>query len=186
MYLDSKSVMADLKSGDSRCFDEVYRCYYPALCSFASQYVSKEEAEGVVQETMLWLWENRSSLIADLSLKSLLFTIVRNKSLNIINQNSIKNRIHQTIIDKFQSEFEDPDFYLERELMSIFNDAINNLPEDYRNAFIMNRVNGMTHKEIALQLAVSPQTINYRISQALKILRVKLKDYLPLLLFILK
>lgn len=186
MFLDSSTMIAKLGADDSKCFDEIYRHYYPALCSFSSQYVRKEAAEGVVQETMLWLWENRTSLIPEMSLKSLLFTIVKNKSLNIINQNNIKQRIHQKIIEKFQSEFENPDFYLGNELLTIFEDAINKLPEEYRKAFVMNRLDGLTHKEIALQLNVSPQTINYRISQALKILRVKLKDYLPLLLFILK
>ena len=64
--------------------------------------------------------------------------------------------------------------------MSLFNEALNKLPEEYRKAFEMNRFEKLTHKEIAEQLNVSPQTINYRIGQALKILRKELKDYLPL------
>jgi len=80
---------------------------------------------------------------------------------------------------------EDPDFYIPGELMEQLDHAIKNLPEDYRNAFEMNRFDEMTYKEIAEKLDVSEKTIAYRISQALKILRKELKDYLPFLLWFL-
>lgn len=111
--------------------------------------------------------------------------IVRNKSLNKITHIQTKHRIHQLIIDKFEEQFNDPDFYLYNELTDLLYNAIMKLPEDFRRAFEMNRFENLTHKEIAKELNVSPQTVNYRISQALKILRVELKDYLPLLLFLL-
>jgi RNA polymerase sigma-70 factor, ECF subfamily len=165
-------------------FNDLYRHYFKGLCAFASQYVTRSEAEEVVQDTMLWLWENTQTLIPEMSLKSLLFIIVKNKSLNRISHNQIKNRIHQEIVEKFEKQFEDPDFYLENELLDLFANAIKKLPIDIRNAFEMNRLEGLTHKEIADRLNVSPQTINYRISNALKILRLELKDYLPILLYI--
>ena len=52
----------------------------------------------------------------------------------------------------------------------------------YREAFIMHRFQNLSYKEAAELLNVSPKTVDYRIQQALKILRVKLKDYLPLIL----
>ncbi len=182
---NERQTIIELRSGNTRMFDEVYRYYFKGLCSFASQYVSREDAEEIVQETMMWLWESRITLIPEMSLKSLLFMIVRNKSLNRITHIQTKNRIHQLIIDKFKSQFDDPDFYLYNELTELFYNAIIKLPEDFRVAFEMNRFENLTHKEIAEKLNVSPQTINYRIGQALKILRIELKDYLPLLLFIL-
>lgn len=63
--------------------------------------------------------------------------------------------------------------------------AIRELPDDYRKAFEMNRFEDLTYGEIAERTGVSPKTIAYRISQALKILRMELKDYLPLLLWLL-
>jgi RNA polymerase sigma-70 factor (ECF subfamily) len=182
---DNKVTINNLRSGKPEVFDTVYRNYFKGLCLFASQYIDKEEAEEVVQETMLWLWENRSNLIPEMSLKSLLFMIVKNKSLNRISHNRIKSTVHQKIARKFEEQFNDPDFYLYNELSELLNRAIEKLPKDYRIAFEMNRLDNMTHKEIAQALNVSHQTVNYRISQALKILRVELKDYLPFLLFIL-
>ena len=63
IYLDinnNKSVITALKAGEEKVFDVVYRHYFRRLCAFCSQYVSEqEEIEEIVQETMMWLWENR-------------------------------------------------------------------------------------------------------------------------------
>ena len=188
IYLDinnNKSVITALKAGEEKVFDVVYRHYFRRLCAFCSQYVSEqEEIEEIVQETMMWLWENRKSLVADMSLKSLLFTIVRNKCLNTISHIQVKQQVHERLYAKFQEQFENPDFYI-GELMALASKAIRELPDEYRKAFEMNRFEEMTYNEIAERTGVFPKTIAYRISQALKILRTKLKDYIPLLVWLL-
>ena len=73
-------------------------------------------------------------------------------------------------------------YYQIEELAKRIEDAVAALPESYREAFVMHRFRDMSYKEIAETLGVSPKTIDYRIQQALKQLRVDLKDYLPLLL----
>ena len=179
---DNKQIISALKAGNERVFDAVYRYYFARLCAFCSQYIyEQEELEEIVQETMVWLWENKCTLMADLTLKSSLFTIVKNKALNRLTHLEIKQRVHKEIADKHEQEFENPDFYLGSEIFSLYAAALNQLPVEFRQAFEMNRNQQMTHKEIAQQLGVSPQTVNYRIGQALKLLRVALKDYLPLL-----
>lgn len=183
--LNNEKEISLLKKNGATCFETVYNHYLPPLYAYATQYLEKEDAEEVVQDTMLWLWENRASLIEELSLKSLLFTIVRNKCLNRSDRYQRRNRIYRIIGERYREKFEDPDFYLGNELFSLFSEALENLPESYREAFEMSRVEGYTHKEIAEKLQVSPQTVNYRLSQALKILRDKLKDYLPVFLVLL-
>lgn len=173
-----------LKTDNGEYFEIVYKHYFAPLYSFATQYIISEEAEGVVQDTMLWLWENRATLIEELSLKSLLFTIVKNKCLNLTNHQHLKSRIHESLREKYLEQFENPDFYLENELFSLFQKAMDKLPEALRQAFELSRMDGFTHKEIAEQLGVSPQTVNYRLGKALGILREELKDYLPIFLFL--
>ena len=129
---------------------------------------------------MMWLWENRLSLIAELTLKTLLFTIVKNKALNRITHHEIKRKSPLRIADKYEKEFISPDFYLGMNCSYFMTKQyLLNL-----EAYELNRKYHLTHKEIALKLKVSPQTVNYRIGQALKILRIELKDYLPLLICI--
>jgi RNA polymerase sigma-70 factor (ECF subfamily) len=80
--------------------------------------------------------------------------------------------------------FDDPDFYVFEELSQKIQSALEALPSNYREAFEMNRFQKLTYKEIASQLNVSSKTVDYRIQQALKQLRIDLKDYLPLILFL--
>ena len=181
---NAERISLELIAGDEQAFDTVYKQYYRGLCAFASQYVTVPESEEIVQDVMMWLWENRCTLMEDLTLKTLLFTIVKNKALNRLSHFEIKRKVHQEIVDKYDSEFNNPDFYLSDELFRLYEEALKKLPKEYLEAYEMNRNQHLTHKEIAEKLNVSPQTINYRIGQALKLLRVALKDYLPLFILI--
>ena len=177
--------LVGLKKGNEKSFDTIYKQYYGRLYAFASQYVPLFESEEIVQDVMMWLWENRLAIANEMTLKSLLFTMVKNKCLNSISHQQVKQRVHEKLYQKFVVQFEDPDFYAPGELLEKLDQAIKNLPEDYRKAFEMNRFEEMTYQAIADKLSISSKTIAYRISQALKILRKELKDYLPLLQWIL-
>ena len=142
-------------------------------------------AEDIVQDAMLYIWENRDKLLEELSLKGLLFMIVRNKAFDRIAHRQVRQRVHQQLSERFAERFESPDFYLGSELSRLYDEALARLPEQTRRIFEMSRRMGMTHQQIAAELGVSPQTVNYHISQALRTLGVALKDYLPLLLWLL-
>ena len=167
--LDNRLVIRRLNAGDRQCFEACYRFYYKGLCSFASRWVSLPVAEDIVQDTMLYIWENRDRLMEELSLKGLLFMIARNKSLD------------QQLEKRFADQFDSPDFYLGTELARLYREALAQLPEQTRRIFEMSRFQDMTHQQIAAEMEVSPQTVNYHIGQALKVLGVALKDYLPLI-----
>ncbi|MFA6831609.1 MAG: RNA polymerase sigma-70 factor [Bacteroidaceae bacterium] len=180
---ENNRLASSIKQGDMHAFDILYRKFYAGLVSFATRYIDFEHAEEIVQDTMIWLWEHRDSLNLDMNLNSFLFTIVKNRALNVIKHQSIKSKVHQEICDKYEANFMDIDFYGETELHKLYEDALIKLPETYRTVFVMNREKGMTYEEIAQELNISPKTVGYRISQSLKILRVELRDYLPLLLY---
>jgi RNA polymerase sigma-70 factor (ECF subfamily) len=172
-----------LRAGDERAFDAIYRDYYKGLYAFAANYISEYECEEVIQDVMMWLWENRSSLIPGMSLRSLLFTIVRNKCLNRITHLQIRQKVHHKLYAKYFHRFEDPDFYATTEIFNSLTNAIDELPQPYREAFIMNRFQNFTYNEIAEKAGVSAKTVAYRISRSLLILREKLKDYMVVVLF---
>lgn len=183
---DNKVVITLLhEDSTGKVFEVVYKYYYSRLCAYASRMVARADAEEIVQSAMMWLWENRSTLIAAMSLKSLLFTIVKNKALDSYAHTRLKQRIHQVILTKAENKFDDPDLYLENELYRLFSEALNKLPENFRATFEMSRMDGKTHQQIADELGVSVQTVNYHIGQSMKILKKELKDYLPILLFLL-
>ena len=60
---DNRLIIKTLKSGDQKVFSLVYASYYKPLCLFCSSYVSLEEAEEIVQDLMMYVWEKRELLV---------------------------------------------------------------------------------------------------------------------------
>lgn len=175
-----------IKAGDVKAFDTLFMRYYPLLCAYAKQFVDFADGQEIVQDVMVWFWENSSMQVIESSPKNYLFKAVKNRCLTLINRNELKERIVNSMYENQQSHYEDPDFYVVEELIQNIEAALSRLPETYLQAFEMNRYQNMTYNEIAQQLNVSPKTVDYRIQQALKQLRVELKDYLPLIMALVK
>ena len=183
--MDDNNLIPLLQQGDRNAYKQLFIKYYSPLCEYASQYISDDDSEELVQELMLFLWETRENLVIETSLKSYLFISTKHRCLNAIRKNQYHERIHNQIYEKIKDQFEDPDYYFVNELTENIQKAIENLPETYRETFAMSRFGEKTNVQIAEKLGISVKTVEYRISQALKILRFKLKDYLPLLINIL-
>lgn len=181
---DDNQLTVSLQNGDVDAYKQVFIKYYSPLCEYASQYISDEDSEELVQELMLFIWETRENLFIETSLKSYLFTSTKHRCLNAIKKNQYHERIHNQIYDNLKDQFEDPDYYFVNELTENIRKSIEELPDTYRHTFTLSRFDEQTNIQIAVKLGVSVKTVEYRISQALKILRVKLKDYLPLLSFL--
>lgn len=170
------------KKGNRKAFDTLFLKYYSILCAFGKYYIPIEDAEEVVLDIMMWLWENREFQNIETFLRSYLFRAVRNRCLDLISKNQTKKRCYEHMFaEEMQKSFEDPDFYVAEELMGKIEKAVMKLPESYRVAFEMSRYQDKTYKEISKELNVSIKLVEYRIQQALRILRVELKDYLPLI-----
>lgn len=178
-------LIEQLRKGDEKAYKQLFVKYYSPLCEYASQYISDEDVEGVVQELMLFVWETRDTLIIEKSLKSYLFIATKHRCLNAIKKKQAREQLHNRLYEKLKDQFEDPDHYLVNDLAEQIEKAIAGLPESYREVFVLSRFGAQTNSEIAAALGVSVKTVEYRISQSLKILRVKLKDYLPMLLVLL-
>lgn len=178
---EDKYLLSAIQEGDKTAFNTLFRRYYPMLCAYCHRFVDLEDAEEIVQDIMLWLWESRKMQIINLSLSQYLFKAVYHRAINRISKNEVKHRADALFYKEMQETLENTDFYIIEELHKRIKDAIANLPSSYREAFTMHRFQNMSYKEIAIALNVSPKTIDYRIQQALKLLRVELKDYLPLI-----
>lgn len=176
------SLLEAIQKGDNIAFDILFHRYYQMLCNYGNRFVDLEDAEEIVQDTLLWIWKNREVIIVNVSVSSFLFTMVYRKALNRVKHNQITQRIFTQIHEDMQEVLHDVDFYQIQELMTKIDDAIAALPETYRETFIMHRFQNMSYKNIAETLGVSYQTVAYRIQQSLKLLRLELKDFLYLLL----
>ena len=179
---DNDFLLSAVQHGDQKAFDTLFRRYYPMLCAYGHRFVKLEDAEEIVEDSLLWIWENRETLVIESSLNSYLFKMVYRRALNKLAHIDATQRADTRFYEEMQEMLQDTDYYQIEELAKRIEDAVAALPESYREAFVMHRFRDMSYKEIAETLGVSPKTIDYRIQQALKQLRVDLKDYLPLLL----
>lgn len=180
--IEDERLFKSLQQGDKKAFNTFFLRYYPVLCAYATQFVGMNDAEELIQDMMVGIWERRKEMVVESSLNGYLFRAVRNKCINHIDKLRLHEQVHSFIASNWQSRFEDPDFYVVGELTQKIEDVLSKLPETYREAFVLNRIDGKTYKEIATVLGISSKTVDYRIQQALKTLRVELKDYLPFVL----
>lgn len=178
---DDNTLLSAIRMADRQAYACLFRKYYPMLCAYGNRFVSLEDAEEIVQDIMLWLWENREIQQFDTSLGHYLFKAVYRRALNKMESNQSQQRINTAFFEQMQEMLQDTDFYQVEELQKQIKEAIDNLPESYREAFMMHRFGGMSYKEIAASLGVSHKTVDYRIQQALKQLRIDLKEYLPVI-----
>jgi len=167
-------------------FDKIYVSYFSRMLRFAKEYVVfEEDAENIVQDVFVMLWEKRDVLDIQVNLISYMFMLVKNRCLDYIR--------HQAVADEYKQEQKaklaaleelDYTFSSEEELEEIIHEAIDKLPERCREVFLKSRVEGMKNKEIAKELNISVNTVNSQIVVALKRLRIELKDYLSLFFFL--
>ena len=176
--MEESVLLVELRRGSEIAYKQLFIKYYSPLCEYASQYISDDDAEELVQELMLFIWETRESILIESSLKSYLFIATKHRCLNFIKKNQYHEQVHSEIYEKLKDQFEDPDYYMLEDLSVQIQKAIDELPENYRETFALSRFGEQTNVQIAAMQGISVKTVEYRITQSLKILRVKLKDYL--------
>ena len=122
-----------------------------------------------VQDAFIKLWENCKN-IAPNKAKSFLYTVANNLTLNDLKHQKVVLK-HQQIKPKDYTN-ESPEFILEEsEYLKKYQLALGNLTEGERIAFLLNRIEGKKHKEIAQMLEISTKAVEKRIYGALKKLR---------------
>ena len=178
--IEDEKLVLRLKEGSHKAFETLFRRYYASVCAYAARFVDIEDAEDVADDVMVWLWEKRAGLDIQTTFRQYLFTMVYHRACKV----AMRNRLAQetaVYMDEYRKrhELNDDDFMLAEELKERIKKAIASLPETYRDAFLLHRFEGKSYKEIAEIFNMSPKTIDYRIQQALKLLRKELGDYLP-------
>ncbi|MGD8427688.1 MAG: RNA polymerase sigma-70 factor [Balneolaceae bacterium] len=168
-----------IRRGDKDAFEKLFLRFYEPLCNFAWTYVrSSHISEELVQDAFLAVWESRESLDKEKNIKTYLFQVVRNKSLNHLKHQEVA-REHNKHIEWLNSApiSQIHDFDEESEFIKAARQAIEDLPERAWQIYTMNRKDGLTYREIAEVLDISPRTVESQMSRALKQLRQSLSKY---------
>jgi RNA polymerase sigma-70 factor, ECF subfamily len=175
-----KVLIRKLNEGDKNAFSLIFTTYYKDLVLFATNYIHKaEQAEEIVQDTFVTIWEEHEELSIDFSLKSFLLKSVQNKCIDLIRHQKVRqNHINDIVANSPNYEYNTDDYLIDSELKSLIKTALDKMPYEISQTYRMNRFEGLKYHEIAEKLNVSVRTVEVRIGRALCSLRQELQDYL--------
>ncbi|TVQ17995.1 MAG: RNA polymerase sigma-70 factor [Bacteroidetes bacterium] len=145
------------------------------------------QAEDIVQDVFVKIWQNFSSVEHITNLRPYLTTAVKNSSLNYIRNHKVNEERLKDVHSFFNSNtIHQPDEDAQNNIdNNKIHEAVGRIPEKWREAFILSKYENLKYSEIAIKLAVSEKTVEKYMSKALNFLRIELKDLLMIILLLL-
>lgn len=165
-----------LRSGDKAAFSEIYNRYWKKIFTVAANKIGQsEEAEEIVQDIFISMWNRRESITITTSLNAYLAVSVKYRVIKILAKRNLYNRYTDhslNILPQFDNSTQD---WLEfEELKSRLALLVIQLPEKCRLVYKLSREEGMSQKQIAEEFGISEKTVEAHIGKALKHLRTGL------------
>ena len=178
MFLPEKLLIQELKGGNAAAFEALYDRYHARLYNFCLKIIrNTQEAEDLVQEVFIVIWENREILDENKLFQSFVFRIAKNKVLNKIKKN-LSRQVYMEYIQKENRKQDDLRNNVEyHELMNFLQKSIQQLPEKTKNIFILSRNEGFTYKEIAHKLDISKNVVDHEIRKSLQYIKDQLNKF---------
>ena len=171
--MDDSLCLRELSEGSCEAFDTLYMRYSPIVEQFVLSLLKrKEEADDITQNIFLKIWENRSSMSGVHSFRAYLFKMVRNAVYDTFSRRKPTSGLQDSMElgDILRSEDMEGKISA-KDLNMLMNMAVENMPEQRRRVFRMSRRDGLSHKEISMQLGISTKTVEYHMAKALAELR---------------
>jgi RNA polymerase sigma-70 factor (ECF subfamily) len=163
--------------GNVKAFEAIYNKYWELLVRQAyAKLGDSSEAEDLVQDIFLTLWNNRKSIAIQKDLKVYLLTAVKYKVYRVIYKRKVLCDIAG--LDEVQLKSETPRILEFEELYEKIEVAIDKLPKGQRETFKLSRINQLSTTEIASKLQIAPQTVHNKIHLSLLFIRTEIKNYL--------
>lgn len=152
---------------------QLYDEHQPSLLSFATFLAgNREDALEIVNDVFISLWQNRNSFKEIKSIKSYLFSSVKNRSINHIRKKKLE--VTNLWPENEQSTFRADAVIEEKEHQTALENLMNELPPRCRQVFAMSRIDQLSYAEIAELLDISIKTVESQMGKALKLFRKRM------------
>lgn len=175
----------------SREFDKIYERNYRRSFLFAKSYVHDDlVAEDIAAESLFKFWQICRDKKEEVS-EAMLVTILKNKSIDYLRSSIHKqvslDEMNELVVKNLEIQISslescEPYELFSKEINTIVIKTLNTLPELTREIFLLSRSKNLSVKEIAERKYLTPKAVEYHITKSLKVLRIALKDYLPIYL----
>lgn len=169
--LESK-YLKELGNGNHKAFDTLYIQYSPKVKHFLTGFIKNpDEASDMAQDIFYKIWTNRETISKVDSFKAYLFRMARNMIYDYYEHSLIEKNYQQKEQNKSDySDLIEEELYA-KELSLLIDIAVEKMPPQRRNIFIMSRKDGLSNEEISLRLNISKRTVENHLTQALAELR---------------
>jgi len=178
-HISDEELLLRFKAGDRKAYEQIYNRYWAIMYVYARKIMADaDDAQDIVQEVFTYIWHKGETLNINSSLSLYLYTSVRYKIFDLLDHRKVRTD-YKTYLQQFikEGEYITDDQLRERELVAVIEKEVAALPPKMREMFEMSRKEGLSHKEIADKLGVSDLTVKKQVSNAVKILKGKLRIF---------
>jgi RNA polymerase sigma-70 factor (ECF subfamily) len=175
-----------LKKGEMTAFNAIYAMYCHKIHEFVFRYLKQEEdAEEIVQEVFVKIWQARDKIDVYASFESFLFTIAYNATISLLRKrmNDNKSREYLKSLQQIDTTDQITNELHFKELNQKVQSLLGQLTSRQREVYLLSREEGLTHKEIAERLNISENTVNNHLVTTLKYLKSHISNNLTLNIF---
>ncbi|WP_396635570.1 RNA polymerase sigma factor [Maribacter sp. R77961] len=175
-----------LKKGDASAYAYLVDTYNHKLCVYANSLLNDISlSEDVVQNVFIKVWEKRSNLNSNYSIKSYLYKSVYNLCINEYKRNQSVTALEKKYIEELESVIEEKDEEAFEKLILQVREAIQELPPKCKQVFLLSKKEGLTNIEISEYLNISKNTIERHINIAFSTIRKNVGSKTDIILFLL-
>ena len=183
-----KKVVLQLISGNEKAYELIFHQTKGKLKGFLKKALPKDEdVESIMQDVYLKLWATRKFIHPDKNFETYLFAITRNLVIDVMRKRLNKQKYLEDLcrqLNEGQKNSLDTKTIVEySELEKKIIELIDRLPEKRREIFKLNRLEGLTYKEIAEKLNISENTVDSQMRKALAFFHLEIEHYLGLLIW---
>lgn len=187
MDLNEVTVWKSIQQKDITAFERYYKVHYKSFFLMACKYLKDStQAEEIVNDVFLKIWEDGSTIKIETSLKSYIYKAVINRCINVLHKNKRESAHHVDDLATIPDQGYEMRQIEENELAVKLYAAIDQLPDQCRKVFEMSRFEELKQQDIADKLGISIKTVKNHITIALKQLSKAMLNYLWLFLLIVK
>ena len=184
-----QELVEQFKMGDEMTFELIFHRTKGKLKGFLIKVLPLgADVESILQEIYLKIWSSRKSINAEKKFETYLYAIARNMVVDIlrkrVHEQKYREELYRQLKEGKRNSLDTIATVEYSELEKIIFDLIEKLPEKRQVLFKLSRIDGLTYKEIALKLNISENTVDSQMRKALAFMRIEMKPFLSLILFI--